>query len=187
MSILQSLPFLPGGLWETEASVQEHQRLLHTSAFGWKEVKDDLARTVHEFLAKAVAKYPGRIVVALDAKDGQVATEGWLDDSGVRAVDVANGMREMPIAALLYTDIARDGMEVGPNVPATVELATATGLPVIASGGVGTLDHLRELTAANHGILKGGALGITGAIVGRALHERRFSLEEAIAAAQGAA
>lgn len=169
-----------GGIRNMDALDSYFDLGVRRAVIGTAAIKDP------DFLAKAVAKYPGRIVVALDAKDGQVATEGWLDDSGVRAVDVAKTMQDMPIAAILYTDIARDGTEVGPNVAATVELATATSLPVIASGGVGTLDHLRDLTAANHGIVTGGALGITGAIVGRALHEGRFTLEAAVAAARGA-
>lgn len=168
-----------GGIRNMDAVESYFELGVRRAVIGTAAIKDPA------FLAEAVARYPGRIVVALDAKYGRVATEGWLDDSGMRAVDVAKGMEDMPIAAILYTDIARDGMEIGPNIPATVELATETSLPVIASGGVGTLAHLRELTAANHGILKGGAIGITGAIVGRALHEKRFSLEEAVAAAQG--
>jgi len=167
-----------GGIRGMEALESYFALGVRRAVIGTAAIKDP------QFLEAAVSKYPGRIVVALDAKDGRVATEGWLDDSGIRAVDVANNMRDLPIAAVLYTDIARDGTEVGPNVAATAELAAETGLPVIASGGVGTLDHLRELTAANHGVLTGGALGITGAIVGRALHEGRFTLEAAVAAAR---
>jgi phosphoribosylformimino-5-aminoimidazole carboxamide ribotide isomerase len=167
-----------GGIRNMEALESYFELGVRRAVIGTAAIKNP------EFLAAAVTKYPGRIVVALDAKNGKVATEGWLDDSGVSAVEVAMRMQDMPIAAILYTDIARDGTEVGPNVEATAGLAAETGLPVIASGGVGTLEHLRELTEANHGILTGGALGITGAIVGRALHEERFSLEEAVAAAR---
>ena len=111
----------------------------------------------------------------MDAKDGFVATDGWLTVSQLRAVDVVRDVGKLPIAAVLYTDIQRDGMETGPNVAETARLADQTGVPVIASGGVGTLDHLR--------VLAGASRGIVAAIVGRALHEKRFTLAEAVSAA----
>ena len=129
-------------------------------------------------LAAAAQAYPGRVIVALDAKAGRVATRGWLDVSEHLAVDLARSYQSQPIAAILYTDIERDGTEVGPNVNATAALARDSGLKVIASGGVGTLEHLRQLSAQSRAI--GG--GIVGAVLGRSLHERRFSLEEALAA-----
>jgi phosphoribosylformimino-5-aminoimidazole carboxamide ribotide isomerase len=116
---------------------------------------------------------PGRIVVAVDAKDGMVAVEGWTETSAVDAVELGQRASGWGAAALLYTDVARDGLEVGPNVEATARLARACAAPVIASGGVGTLDHLRALHAA----------GVPMCVVGRALYERRFTLAEAIAAA----
>ena len=91
------------------------------------------------------ARHPGCVVVAVDAKDGFVATEGWLDVSSRTAADVARELADAPLAALLYTDIARDGTQVGPNFEATEELARSAAHPVLASGGVGTLDHLRKL------------------------------------------
>jgi len=132
-----------------------------------------------ELVRAAARAYPGRVILALDAKDGFVATRGWVDVSGHRASDLARSYRDDGIAAVLYTDIERDGTEVGPNVAATAALARDSGLPVIASGGVGTLDHLRQLGAASRQV--GGA--ICGAVLGRSLHERRFSLEQAIEAA----
>src|SRR5690349_6652739 len=118
-------------------------------------------------LVRALAeKHPGRVVVALDAKDGLVAVEGWLETSSQTALDVARFLAGAPLAALLYTDIKRDGTQVGPNVEATRELAEKGGFPVIASGGVGALEHIRELARVP---------GIVGAIVGRALYERAFS------------
>jgi phosphoribosylformimino-5-aminoimidazole carboxamide ribotide isomerase len=104
-----------------------------------------------------------------------------VDVSEHRAADLARAYREDRIAAVLYTDIERDGTEVGPNVGATASLAQDSGLPVIASGGVGTLEHLRLLGRASR---EGGG-GICGAVLGRALHERRFSLAQAIEAAGG--
>jgi phosphoribosylformimino-5-aminoimidazole carboxamide ribotide isomerase len=127
----------------------------------------------------AAKKYPGRLIVAVDAHAGFVATNGWLETSERRAVDLVRELSTLPIAAVLYTDIERDGTEVGPNVAETARLADETGVPVIASGGVGTLDHLRTLSRAG--------AGIVGAIVGRAIHEQRFSIAEAVAAASGAA
>jgi phosphoribosylformimino-5-aminoimidazole carboxamide ribotide isomerase len=125
-------------------------------------------------VAEAARRWPGRVVVALDARDGLVAVEGWEQISGRKALDVARDLAGLPLAALLYTDVSRDGTQAGPNVAATAELADGAGFPVLASGGVGSLDHLRALAALPN---------VAGAIVGRALYERAFTLEEALAAA----
>jgi phosphoribosylformimino-5-aminoimidazole carboxamide ribotide isomerase len=134
-----------------------------------------------ELVRGAARAYPGRVILALDAKGGFVATRGWVDVSSHRASELARSYLDAAIAAVLYTDIERDGTEVGPNVATTLELARESGLPVIASGGVGTLEHLRQLGRASREA--GGA--IVGAVLGRSLHEQRFSLREAIEAAQG--
>jgi phosphoribosylformimino-5-aminoimidazole carboxamide ribotide isomerase len=126
-----------------------------------------------KLVEEAAAAYPGRIIVAVDARNGFVATAGWLSQSERRAIDVVREFAKHGLAAVLYTDIERDGTEVGPNVKATVELARDGGVPVIASGGVGQLSHVRAIARET---------GIAGMIVGRALHEKRFSLEDAIAA-----
>jgi phosphoribosylformimino-5-aminoimidazole carboxamide ribotide isomerase len=127
-------------------------------------------------LVRALAtEHPGRVVVAVDAKDGRVAIDGWETTSAVSAIDLARSFAGVPIAALLYTDVARDGTRSGPNVEATARLARESGLPVIASGGVGSLDDLRALKIHE---------GIEGAIVGRALYDGAFSLEDAVAAAK---
>lgn len=128
-----------------------------------------------DLVREAAEAYPRRIVVAVDARNGNVATDGWVDQSGQRAIDVVRSLAKLGLAAVLYTDIDRDGTEVGPNVDATASLAKETGVPVIASGGVGTLEHLAALANAGPGVV--------GAIVGRALHEKRFTLEDATAAA----
>jgi phosphoribosylformimino-5-aminoimidazole carboxamide ribotide isomerase len=130
-----------------------------------------------ELVQRAAETFPNRVVVAVDARAGRVATDGWLEASERTAIDLVLELAKLPIAAVLYTDIERDGMEVGPNIPETARLARETGVPVIASGGVGTLAHLRALSAAEPGIV--------GAIVGRALHEKRFTLEAANDAANG--
>ncbi|MFT3776641.1 MAG: 1-(5-phosphoribosyl)-5-[(5-phosphoribosylamino)methylideneamino]imidazole-4-carboxamide isomerase [Minicystis sp.] len=124
----------------------------------------------------AATRFPDRIVIALDAKDGKVALDGWEQLSTRTALEVARDLAGLPIAAILYTDVARDGTQVGPNLAATAELAAAASCPVLASGGVGTLDHLRALAKIAN---------VTGAVVGRALYEKAFTLDEAITAARG--
>jgi len=127
-------------------------------------------------LVKDLAKaHPGRIILAVDAKDGMVATDGWTSVSQITAIDLAKSFASLPIAAVLYTDVARDGTRVGPNVAMTAKLAAESGLSVIASGGVGTLDHLRDL--AKHP-------GIEFAIVGRAIYDGSVTLDAAIDAAR---
>jgi len=132
-----------------------------------------------ELIRAATSGYPGRVVVALDAKGGYVASRGWSEVSAQRAVDLARSYQTQAVAALLYTDIERDGTEVGPNVAATAALARESGLDVLASGGVGTLEHVRQLARASREVDG----RIRGVVLGRALHEQRFSLEEAIATA----
>jgi phosphoribosylformimino-5-aminoimidazole carboxamide ribotide isomerase len=125
-------------------------------------------------LVRALAsEQPGRVVVAVDARDGFVAVDGWTQSTRVRAVDLVRALADVALAGVLYTDVTRDGTGVGPNVEATAELAALTQVPVIASGGVGSLDHLRALAARD----------VAACIVGRALYEEAFTLEEAIAAA----
>jgi len=116
--------------------------------------------------------FPGRIIVAVDAVKGTVAVEGWTAASAVSAVDLGKRAAEWGAAALLYTDVARDGTGSGPAVDSTAALAKAVPIPVIASGGVGSLADLRALAVAK----------IPMAVVGRALLEGRFTLEQAIEA-----
>jgi phosphoribosylformimino-5-aminoimidazole carboxamide ribotide isomerase len=124
---------------------------------------------------EAAERWPGRVVVAIDAKDGVVVLDGWEQASTRTALEVARGLEGIPVAAILYTDVARDGTQVGPNLPATASLAAAAPCPVLASGGVGALDHLRALARIAN---------VAGAVVGRALYERAFTLEEAITSAR---
>ena len=129
-----------------------------------------------ELLDRAAREFEGRIILAVDARQGRVATHGWHEQSELLAVDVVRSRAHLPIAAVLYTDIDRDGTEVGPNITETARLGHEGGLPVIASGGVGSLKHLKQLALVAH---EG---NIEGAIIGRALHEKRFSLKEAVEA-----
>lgn len=127
-----------------------------------------------EFTKEMLAKYGGsRIAIGLDARDGFVATEGWLETSQVKAVDLGKEMARFGAEVFIFTDISRDGMLTGPNVAACVELAQATGKQVIASGGVSKLADLAELRAY-------ASRGVSGAIVGKALYTNQFTLKEAL-------
>lgn len=116
--------------------------------------------------------YRGKLVLGLDARHGKLAVAGWEQTTEASAVEVAAKVSDWPLAAIVYTDIATDGMMTGPNITATREIAQATHTPIVASGGVGTLDHLRALRE----------LPIQGAIVGRAIYENAFTVEQAVAA-----
>jgi len=118
-------------------------------------------------------KFPERLVLGIDARDGRVATAGWLETSSVSATDLAAQFADEPIAAIVYTDIARDGMLAGPNFAALRQMQAATALPVIASGGVTTEDDVSRLAE----------IPMAGCIIGRTLYEGRLSLAAALAAA----
>jgi len=124
------------------------------------------------FVAEACAAFPGRVIVGLDARDGLVATDGWAEVSDIRAADLARRFESDGVAAIVYTDIARDGMLLGVNVAATVAMAQASSIPVIASGGITNLDDIRALQAEAHE-------GIIGAITGRAIYEGTLDVAEA--------
>ena len=125
------------------------------------------------FLGEVCRRHPGRIIVAVDARGARVAVKGWTEISAETVVDVGARAREAGAAALLYTDISRDGMEQGPNVDDTAALARAIDMPVLASGGVATVDDLRRLAAIP---------GVVGTVVGRALYTGAIDLREALAA-----
>lgn len=126
-----------------------------------------------QFVKDMAREFPGGIVVAVDARDGMVATEGWAEVSDVSIVDMARRFEDAGVASLLFTDIGRDGMLKGCNIEATVDLARRTDLPVIASGGVKGLDDIRMLALhAND--------GIEGVITGRALYDGRLDLAAAL-------
>jgi phosphoribosylformimino-5-aminoimidazole carboxamide ribotide isomerase len=116
------------------------------------------------------AKYARRIVLAVDAKEGMIAVRGWTETSTRSAVDVAKQVSDWPLAAILYTDVAKDGMLQGPNLQQTRAVAEAGRVPVIASGGVGSIEDIRQLRQ----------LPVWGAIVGRSLYEGKVDLAEAI-------
>ena len=122
---------------------------------------------------EAARAHPGRVAVGIDARGGQVAVEGWAETSDVAAVDLARRFEDAGVAAVVYTDIERDGAMAGPNVAATAALARAVSVPVIASGGVSSMADLRAL--------KESGAPLDGAISGRALYEGRLDLAEAVA------
>jgi len=118
---------------------------------------------------EACRAHPGRVIVAVDARDGVVAVDGWTASGGVTAVELGQRAASWGCAALLYTDVSRDGLHVGPNIEMTAQLTRAVSCEVIASGGVGSLDDLVRLRDA----------GIAAVVVGRAIYDKRFTVDEA--------
>ena len=130
-----------------------------------------------DLVAQACAAYPGCIAVGLDARDGMVAVEGWTETSTQNVIDLARKLVSLKPAALIYTDISRDGVKKGVNVEATKALAQAVDLPVIASGGVSSLADIEALLPLE-------PLGVVGVIIGRALYDGIFQLPEALKLAE---
>jgi phosphoribosylformimino-5-aminoimidazole carboxamide ribotide isomerase len=128
---------------------------------------------------EACAKFPGRIVVGIDARGGRVAVEGWAETSELSAVELARRLEGVGVSAIVYTDIDRDGVLQGLNLPATAELARATSVPVIASGGLAGIGDVKALLRPEYAILD-------GAIAGRALYDGRLDAREALALIAGA-
>ncbi len=126
-----------------------------------------------DLLRAACRQYPGRVAVGIDARDGVVATDGWAQSGGMTAVELALRVEQDGAAAIIYTEIARDGMLGGNDIDATLALAAAVSTPVIASGGIGTPAHLRALARQGEGMLE-------GVVLGRALYDGRLSLPEAL-------
>jgi phosphoribosylformimino-5-aminoimidazole carboxamide ribotide isomerase len=123
---------------------------------------------------EAARAHPGRVAVGLDARDGKVAVEGWAETSELSALDIARRFEDAGVAAIVYTDVARDGMLKGLNLDATIALADAVSIPVIASGGLASIDDIRAL-------LEPRAQKLAGAIAGRALYDGRLDAAEALA------
>jgi phosphoribosylformimino-5-aminoimidazole carboxamide ribotide isomerase len=143
------------------------------TALGWgveRVIVGTKALQSPEWLEEMCGLYPQRIVLGIDARDGRVATHGWLEVSDVSAIELARRFEGLPLAALVYTDISRDGMLEGPNFDGLAEMAAAVPLPVIASGGVTRTDDVLRLAG----------LGLSGCIVGRALYEGRIDLKSLI-------
>lgn len=127
-----------------------------------------------EWFERAAHRYPGRLIMGVDARDGRVATRGWLDTESMEATQLARRYAHLPLAAIVYTDIAKDGMLSGPNLAAMKAMKDSVDLPVIASGGISCADDVRQLAAA----------GMDGCIIGRAIYEGRLTLAQANQAAK---
>ncbi|MBF0452026.1 MAG: 1-(5-phosphoribosyl)-5-[(5-phosphoribosylamino)methylideneamino]imidazole-4-carboxamide isomerase [Candidatus Magnetomorum sp.] len=127
-----------------------------------------------EKVVEFCSKFPGKIVVGIDAKKGMVAVEGWTETTSVTAIDLAKQFENTGVAAINFTDIHRDGMQTGPNIQATQALAEAVSIPVVASGGVSTIKDIENLLSV-------ASSGIVGVICGRALYEGTLNLSTAIA------
>jgi phosphoribosylformimino-5-aminoimidazole carboxamide ribotide isomerase len=173
-AIAQSFPEVPvqvGGGIRNEDTIQAYiEAGVRYVIIGTKAV------TAPHFVSDACLEFPGHILVGLDAKDGKVAIDGWSKLSHHEALDLAQRFEKDGVEAIIYTDIGRDGMMTGVNIKATAGLARAIGIPVIASGGIASLDDIRGLCSAAKD-------GIMGAVVGRALYEGSIEFREAQALA----
>ena len=169
-AIAAAYPKLPiqigGGIRDLETIEHYVKAGVSYVIIGTKAVKQP------EFVSEACKAFPGRVIVGLDAKDGLVATDGWAEVSEVRAVDLARRFEADGVESIVYTDIARDGMMQGVNVEATLEMARASSIPVIASGGITNMEDIKALRAVS-------AQGIMGAITGRAIYEGSLDVAEA--------
>ena len=175
MTVIQSIDIpvqLGGGIRTMEALEHWFSAGVSRAVLGTAALADP------DFVLAACRKFEGKVVVAIDARDGHVAIDGWTKDSGVRVLDLALRFEDCGAAAILYTDINRDGAMNGVNVDATVDLAFAVTTPVIASGGVSSLRDLRDLKDHENA-------GIDGVIIGRALYDGRIDPVAAIKASAG--
>ena len=167
------IPVQVGGGLRNAADVERclalgaRRAIIGTAATGDPAFIEDLCRL-----------FPGRIAVGIDARDGRVATHGWTRTTDIMAVDLARSMEAVGVATIIFTDIHRDGMQSGPNIEETRKLAEAVHVPVIASGGVGSLDHIRALLPLE-------ASGVVGVIAGRALYSGAVDFAEARKLAAG--
>jgi phosphoribosylformimino-5-aminoimidazole carboxamide ribotide isomerase len=162
---------LGGGIRTMDVAADWLERGVQRIVLGTAALKDP------DLVIAACRRWPGRVAVGIDARDGFVAVEGWAEQSTVSAAALAARFADAGVAAIIYTDIERDGMMRGVNVAATAALAAVTDIPVIASGGIASIDDLRALYDQG---------GIAGAISGRALYDGRLDLAAAIAVLKGA-
>ena len=161
-----------GGGIRDEETINDYLEMgINRLIIGTKAQKDPT------WFAEMCAKYPGKLLVGIDARDGRVATDGWREVSDVAAVDLAAELAQHPIAGLIYTDISRDGMLSGPNFDSLSQIIEQATVPVIASGGVTTTSDVAECAAK----------GSSGCIIGKSLYEGKLSLPDAIRSATGAA
>lgn len=133
-----------------------------------------------QWVRQIARKYPGQIVVGIDARDGRVAIEGWTETTPIRAIDLARQFEDCGVAAINFTDIYRDGMQTGPNIAETGRLAEAIKIPVVASGGVSTIEDIKNLLPLT-------AVGVSGVITGKALYSGTLDFKQAMALVQSEA
>jgi phosphoribosylformimino-5-aminoimidazole carboxamide ribotide isomerase len=159
---------------ELGGGIRDEQSVCELLGFGLSRLVIGTSALVDpEWFRDACHRYPDKLVLGIDARDGRAATDGWLNTSEVTAIDLARQFAGAPLAAIIYTDIAADGMLSGPNVAAMAEMQAAVDVPVIASGGVTTAGDVARLAAA----------GLAGCIIGRALYEGTLTLADALRAA----
>ena len=163
---------------ELGGGIRDEQSVRELLEFGLSRlVVGTSALTDPDWFRDMCRQYPHRLVLGIDARDGQAATDGWLKTSDVSAIDLARQFGNEPLAAIIYTDIATDGMMKGPNVEAMAQMQAAVEVPVVASGGVTVAEDVARLAAA----------GLAGCIIGRALYEGTLTLPDALRAAGEAA
>ena len=167
----EAIPFEVGGGIRTMEAIET---ILATGA--QRAILGTAAHRDPVLLKQACAAFPGQIVVGIDARNGKVALQGWLEETGTDAIAFAQAVEEMGAARIVYTDIARDGTLSGPNIETTCAVARAVAIPVTVSGGIASLDDIRAVVAAQ-------TRGIDEVIVGRALYVGAFTLPEALDAA----
>jgi phosphoribosylformimino-5-aminoimidazole carboxamide ribotide isomerase len=163
-----SIPLQLGG------GIRNLKTIEHYLSLGVKRVVLGTVAYQHPSLLKEACQgFPHQIVVSIDARDGKIAIEGWKETTAAKAKDLLKNLEDKGVEAIVFTDIKRDGMMSGPNIKSIKEMAEATKIPLIASGGVTTLNHIEEL-------MELGDCGIEGVIIGRALYEGSIDLREAI-------
>jgi phosphoribosylformimino-5-aminoimidazole carboxamide ribotide isomerase len=168
--ILESIPLpvqLGGGLRDMGAISSWLEKGVDRAIIGTAAVRDP------SLVREAARAFPGRIAVGLDARDGKVAVQGWAETSELTALEIAQRFEDAGVAAIIYTDISRDGLLKGLNLDATIALADEVTIPVIASGGLASLDDIRLM-------LEPRAVRLAGAIAGRALYDGRLNASEAL-------
>jgi phosphoribosylformimino-5-aminoimidazole carboxamide ribotide isomerase len=156
-----------GGIRNMERLVAYFDAGVKYAILGTVVIKDP------DFVKEAAAKYPGRIILGVDAKNGHVATEGWYETSETKAAEVLEIYKGLSIESVIYTDIGRDGMLTGINLESTAELADSSPWPVIASGGLKDIEDVKALKKLNHPNIK-------GTIAGKAFYEGKIDLKEAL-------
>jgi len=166
VAAVKDVPVQLGGGMRSQDAVEDALALgVERAILGTAALRDPA------LVREAARRHPGRIAVGIDARGGRVAVEGWLETSDVQADLVARCFADAGVAALIYTEIARDGMGTGPDLDATAALARSVAIPVIASGGVGSEDDVRRAAATP---------GVAGLIIGKALYEGRVALARAL-------